>query len=49
MRVPDYLVGMSEPLAVTRDGSAILFAQSADPADPKITYVMTAWDSLLKP
>jgi hypothetical protein len=49
VRVPDNLVGSSEPLAVTRDGSAILFAQSADPSDPKTTYVMTAWDSLLKP
>jgi len=47
--VPDDLFGSSEPLAVTRDGSPILFAQSADPSDPKITYVMTAWDSLLEP
>ena len=48
VRVPDDLVGGSNPLAVTRDGSAILFAQSADPSDAKVTYVMTAWDNLLK-
>jgi hypothetical protein len=48
VRVPDSLIGMSEPMAVKHDGSAILFAQAADKTDPKITYVMTDWSSLLK-
>jgi DNA-binding winged helix-turn-helix (wHTH) protein/Tol biopolymer transport system component len=38
----------SEPLAVTRDGSNILFAQGVEQPDPQLTYVMTAWDTALR-
>lgn len=43
VRVPVGLVGDSVPLAVTRDGSRILFAQSIEGADRSANYMMTAW------
>lgn len=48
VRVPDGLVADSAPLAVSRDGSRILFAQGVEQPDPQLTYVMTAWDLRLK-
>jgi hypothetical protein len=36
------------PLAVTRDGSRILFMQGVEQPNPQLTYVMTAWATLLK-
>ena len=36
------------PLAVTRDGSRILFAQGVEQPDPQLTYVMTNWDATLR-
>jgi hypothetical protein len=38
----------SMPLAVTRDGSRILFAQGVEQPNPQLTYVMTNWESVLK-
>jgi hypothetical protein len=48
IRDPDDLVGDSMPMAVTRDGSRILFAKEVDQPDPQLTYVMTAWEMTLK-
>ena len=48
VRVPAGLVGDSMPMAVTRDGSKILFAQGVEQPNPQLTYVMTAWDTLLR-
>ena len=48
VHVPDTLNFSSEPLAVTADGSAFLFAQGVQQPDPAVGYVMTAWDTLLK-
>jgi hypothetical protein len=36
-------------LDVTNDGSRILFAQGVEQFDPRVTYVMTSFDSILKP
>jgi len=47
VRVPAGLAGDSAPLAVTRDGSRILFAQAGEGADSKMTYIMTGWDRAL--
>ncbi|HUJ50174.1 MAG TPA: protein kinase [Bryobacteraceae bacterium] len=47
VRVPAGLTANSVPLAVTRDGSRILFAQGAEQPDPQLTYVMTNWESVL--
>jgi hypothetical protein len=32
-------------MAVTRDGSRILFAQGVEQPSPRLTYIMTAWDA----
>jgi DNA-binding winged helix-turn-helix (wHTH) protein/Tol biopolymer transport system component len=48
VRVPTGIVGYEMPMAVTRDGSRILFAQGVEQPNPQLTYVMTAWESLLK-
>src|SRR5262249_54565764 len=48
IREPDDLVGDSMPMAVTRDGSRILFAQAVPQPDPPLTFVMTAWDAALR-
>ena len=48
VRVPAGLVGDSMPMAVTRDGSRILFAQGVEQPNPQLTYVMTAWDTVLR-
>jgi hypothetical protein len=48
VRVPDGIVGDEIPMAVTRDGSRILFAQGVEQPNPQLTCVMTAWDTLLK-
>ncbi len=48
VRVPAGLVGDSMPMAVTRDGSRILFAQGVEQPNPQLTYVMTAWDTSLR-
>jgi DNA-binding winged helix-turn-helix (wHTH) protein len=44
VRVPAGIVGDSMPMAVTRDGSRILFAQGVEQPNPQLTYVMTSWD-----
>ena len=36
------------PIAVTRDGSRILFAQGVSSPTLQFTYVMTAWDKALR-
>jgi hypothetical protein len=48
VRPPVGLVGDSYPLAVTRDGSRILFAQAVDATESLTAYVMTAWDTGFK-
>ena len=48
IRRPEGLVGDAMPLAVTRDGSRILFAQGVEQPDPQLTYVMTNWDATLR-
>jgi DNA-binding winged helix-turn-helix (wHTH) protein/Tol biopolymer transport system component len=48
VRVPNGIVGDEMPIAVTRDGSRILFAQAVEQPNPQLTYVMTAWDTLLR-
>jgi hypothetical protein len=48
VRVPTGIVGYEMPMAVTRDGSRILFAQGVEQPNPQLTYVMAAWESLLK-
>jgi DNA-binding winged helix-turn-helix (wHTH) protein/Tol biopolymer transport system component len=48
VRLPAGLVFDSMPLAVTRDGSKILFTQGVEQPSPQLTYVMTAWDTLLR-
>jgi hypothetical protein len=45
VRVPDGLVGEAESLAVTRDGSRLLFEQAVEQPDPALTYVTTNWDT----
>jgi hypothetical protein len=47
VRVPNGIVVGDMPMAVTGDGSKILFAQGVQQPDPQLTYVMTAWDTLL--
>jgi DNA-binding winged helix-turn-helix (wHTH) protein/Tol biopolymer transport system component len=47
VRLPGGLVGDSAPMAVTRDGSKILFAQGIDDPGSHDTYVMSAWDKTL--
>jgi DNA-binding winged helix-turn-helix (wHTH) protein len=47
IRVPAGLTGDSEPLAVTRDGSKILFAQGVEQPASQQTYVMTLWQTTL--
>jgi len=49
VRPPIGLTGDSQPLAVTRDGSRILFAQAVESTESRTAYVMTAWDRALKP
>jgi len=49
VRVPAGMVRESEPLALTRDGSRILFTQAVEQPDPPVSYVMTAWNSRLNP
>ena len=49
VRVPAGLVGDSQTLAVSRDGSRIFFAQALEGANSRMTYVMTARDSCLRP
>ena len=44
VRVPP-ITGDLTPLAVTRDGSRILFEQAVE--EPQLTYMMTAWDAKL--
>jgi Tol biopolymer transport system component len=48
IRASDGLSVEADPLAVTHDGSRILFAQGVEQPDPQLTYVMTAWDTMLK-
>lgn len=48
VRVPAGLVLEDLPLEVTRDGSRILFTQGVEQPNPQLTYVMTAWETLLK-
>jgi Tol biopolymer transport system component len=48
VRVSNGIVGDEMPIAVTRDGSRILFAQAVEQPNPQLTYVMTAWDTLLR-
>ena len=36
-------------LDVTKDGSRILFAQGVEQVDPRVMYVMTSFDRMLKP
>ena len=43
---PNDIVGDSMPMAVTRDGSRILYAKDVEQPDPQLTYVMTAWDTV---
>jgi len=46
VRVPA-ITGDVTPLAVTRDGSRILFEQAVQQPQPQPTYMMTAWDARL--
>jgi Tol biopolymer transport system component len=48
IRNPAGLAADSTPLAVTHDGSRILFAQGIEPAGSQQTYVMTSWESVLR-
>jgi Tol biopolymer transport system component len=48
VRLPAGIVDASMPMAVTRDGSRILFAQGVEQPNPQLTYVMTAWDKALR-
>jgi eukaryotic-like serine/threonine-protein kinase len=48
VRLPAGIVGDSMPMAVTRDGSRILFAQGVEQPNPQVTNVMTAWDQSLR-
>ncbi len=48
VRVPDGIVGDEVPMAVSHDGSRILFAQGVEQPNPQLTYVMTAWDTMLR-
>ena len=48
VRVPIGVIAEDMPMAVTRDGSKILFAQGTEQPNPQLTYVMTAWDTLLQ-
>jgi hypothetical protein len=48
VRVPAGITGDSMPMAVTRDGTRILFAQGVEQPNPQLTYVMTAWDTALR-
>ena len=43
VRVPPGLTGDSIPLAVVHDGSRILFPQSIEGTDPRMSYMMSAW------
>ena len=49
VRPPAGLTGDSVPLAVTHDGSRILFTQASEGADSKMTYIMSAWERALTP
>jgi hypothetical protein len=46
VRTPEFLNGGSQPLAITRDGSRILFVQALE--QPVMSYVMTAWEAGLE-
>jgi hypothetical protein len=46
VRVPR-ITGDVTPLAVTRDGSRILFEQAVEQPQPPTTYMMTGWDARL--
>jgi DNA-binding winged helix-turn-helix (wHTH) protein/Tol biopolymer transport system component len=46
VRVPAITADVT-PLAVTRDGSRILFEQAVEQPQPQLTYMMTAWDARL--
>jgi len=48
VRRPGALTSDEVPMAETRDGSRILFAEGVEQPDPPATYVMTAWDALLR-
>ncbi len=48
IRMVGGITGDSMPLAVSRDGSRILFAQGVEQPDPQLTYVMTNWDANLR-
>ena len=48
IRVPAGLTADSSPLAVTRDGSRILFAQGVEQEGSQPTYVMTDWTAALR-
>jgi DNA-binding winged helix-turn-helix (wHTH) protein/Tol biopolymer transport system component len=47
VRPPEGLIGAGEPLAVTRDGLRILFAQAIEQPEER-NYVMTNWEWKLK-
>ena len=48
IRRPAGLVGDTMPMAVTRDGSRILFAQGVEQPDPHLIYVKTAWEKAVR-
>jgi hypothetical protein len=48
VRIPAGLNEASSTIAVTRDGSRILFAQGVEQPDPQLTYMMTNWDATLR-
>jgi DNA-binding winged helix-turn-helix (wHTH) protein len=48
IRVASEVTFENMPIEVTRDGSKILFAQATQQPDPQLTYVMTAWDTVLR-
>ena len=43
------LKGNSQPLAVSKDGSRILFLEATPDRPQRMSYVMTAWDQMLRP
>ena len=49
VRPPAGLVGDAYPLAVTRDGRGFSSPRRQNPLESPTAYVMTAWDSALKP
>ena len=44
VRVPTGLAGDSITLAVVHDGSRILFSQAIEGSDPRMSYMMSAWN-----